>query len=472
MRSVNLESTAIIHQKTADTLKTLRNPRFCGVFFAPFIKKAIAVASLLFVFYSCTETDELGIDLIDSKARLNILDTLSITAMTVPDDSVAMNHGAGNVMGIINDPVFGKSKASIYTQTRLPENNLFLGEGPVLDSLHLVMVYAGDYFGDLQDHQTIHVYELSEGFPDQETLFSNMDIPFYPNPVTKDSEGFYFRPAPADSVLVDTVMQQPQIRIPLSDAYGQRFIGANETEIYENVANYIEEFKGLFVTFEDDMEGIGSKYSINMLAFQTSLELFYRTQEDTLDRMQRYPINEFARRTTRVEHFGYEDADEALRLQIEHGDQAMADSLLFVQSLGLVRANIGIPSLDNFSETQRLLINKAELVVPVDTSYASGKLPPADELLLVRVDEEGEFHLLDDYMLGSGYFGGSLDEDNMVYRFNISKHVQQVMDGEVHNDKLAVLAAGSADNMSRVVLRGPGRTDNPMRIVVYYTEFE
>ncbi len=472
MRSVNLESTAIIHQKIADTLKTLRNPRSCGVFFAPFIKKAIAVASLLFVFYSCTETDELGLDLLDTKAKLNILDTLSISAMTVPDDSVAMNFGAGNVMGMINDPVFGKSKASIYTQTRLPMNDLFLGEDPVLDSVHLVLAYTNQYYGALQDYQTIHVYELSESFPDRDTLFSNLDIPFYPDPITKDPEGFYFRPAPADSVLVDTVMQQPQIRIPLSDAYGQRFIDANETETYENVPNYIEEFKGLFVTFDDEMDGVGSKYRMNMLATRTSLELFYQTEEDTLYRMQRYPINEFARRTTRIEHFGYEGTDEALRLQIEHGDQAMADSLLFVQSLGLVRANIGFPFLENLSEIERLLVNKAELVVPVDTTYSAEHLPPADELLLLRMDDEGELHFLDDYMMGSGYFGGRLDEDNMEYRFNISKHVQQVMDGEVSNDKLALVVVGSADNMSRVVLRGPGRTDNPMRIMIYYTEFE
>ena len=472
MRSVNLESTAIIHQKIADTLKTLRNPRSCGVFFAPFIKKAIAAASLLFVFYSCTETDELGLHLVDNRAQINTVDTLSINVMTVPDDSVAMNFGVGNVMGIINDPVFGNTKANIFTQTRLPENDLFLGEDPVLDSLHLVLMYFDNYYGDLQTFQRLQVYELSESFPDRDTLFSNLHIPYHPDPITKDPEGFYFRPLPQDSVVVDTLMQPPQIRIPLNDEFGQRFIDANEDEAYVNVPNYLEEFKGLYVVMDDHIEGIGSKYRINMLEPRTSLELFYQTEEDTVSQMQRFPINEFARRSTRIEHQGYEDVNEALRRQIEHGDQEMADSLLFVQSLGRLRADIELPYLKTLADIPRLLINKAELIVPVDESFLTEELPAVEQLLLLRKDDEGYLHFLDDYFMGAGYFGGQLDENNMQYRFNISKHVQQVMDGHTQNDKLVMVVTGSSDNMGRVVLHGPGRTDNPMRILIYYTEFE
>ncbi len=453
-------------------MKTNRNPRYCGVFFVSILKKAMAAAALLFVFYSCTESDELGLDLVDNKVRLNTLDTLTVTAMTVPDDTLPMNLGNHNVLGMIDDPVFGRSRASIYTQTRLPENDLFLGDSPSLDSIHLVLAYTDGFYGTQQTHQTIQVYELSESFPDQDTLFSNIHIPYDPESITKDPEGFYFRPVPTDSVLVDTVLQPPQIRIPLSDEFGQRFIDANETAIYENVPNYLEEFKGLYITIDDEMDGLGSKYRMHMLTHMTSLELFYKTEEDTLYQMQRYPINEFAKRSTRIEQFGYDDADQALRLQIEQEDQQMADSLLFVQSLGLLRANISFPFLEDLAGMPRLLINKAELVMPVDESFAVEHLPASEELLLLRMDETGELHFLDDYALGSGYFGGALDEDNMVYRFNISKHIQEVMDGARPNEKLAVVVVGSAANMSRVVLKGPGRAENPMHLMIYYTEFD
>ncbi len=434
----------------------------------------MAAAALLFVFYSCTENDELGLDLVDNKARLNTLDTLTVIAMTVPDDSLPMNLGNHNVLGMIDDPVFGRSRASIYTQTRLPDNDLFLGENPSLDSIHLVLAYTDGFYGTQQTHQTIQVYELSESFPEQDTLFSNTQIPYHPESITKDPEGFHFRPVPTDSVLVDTVLQPPQIRIPLSDEFGQRFIDANETEIYQNVPNYLEEFKGLYITIDDEMDGLGSKYRMHMLTHMTSLELFYQyhTEDDTLSRRQRYPINEFAKRSTRIEHFGYEDADQALRLQLEQEDQQMADSVLFVQSLGLLRANVRFPFLEDLADMPRLLINKAELVMPADASFATEHLPASEELLLLRMDETGELHFPDDYALGTGYFGGTLDEDNMVYRFNISKHVQAVIDGARANEKLAVVVVGSADNMSRVVLKGPGRAENPMHLMIYYTKFD
>ncbi len=453
-------------------MKTNINPRSCGVFFASIIKKAMAAAALLFVFYSCTENDELGLDLVDSQLRLNTLDTLTITAMTVPDDSLPMNLGSSNVLGMINDPVFGQSRASIYTETRLPENDLFLGENPSLDSIHLVLAYTDGFYGTQQTHQTIQVYELSESFPDKDTLFSNIQIPYYPESITRDPEGFFFRPVPTDSVLVDTILQAPQIRIRLSDEFGQRFIDANETPIYENVPNYLEEFKGLHITIDDEMDGLGSKYRLNMLANLSSLELFYQAEGDTVSRMQRYPVNEFAKRSTRIEHFGYEEAEVALRMQLEEEDQQMADSLLFVQSLGLLRTNISFPHLEDLGEIPRLLINKAELVMPVDTSFTTEHLPASQGLLLFRMDETGDLHFLEDYGLGSGYFGGELDEDHMVYRFNISKHIQGVIDGLRPNEELAAVVVGSSENMSRVVLKGPGRVENPMHLMIYYTEFD
>ncbi len=453
-------------------MKTIRNPRSCGVFFASILKKAMAAAALLFVFYSCTENDELGLDLVDNQLRMSTADTLTVTAMTVPDDSLAMNLGRSNVLGMINDPVFGRTRASIFTETRLPQNDLFLGEDLSLDSIHLVLAYEGSFYGTQQTRQTIQVYELSENFPEKDTLYSNIQVPYYPESITRDPEGFFFRPVPTDSVLVDTVLQAPQIRIPLSNEFGQRFIDANDTPIYENVPNYLEEFKGLHITIEDGMDGLGSKYRLDMLANMSALELYYRTEGDTVSRMQRYPINEFAKRSTRMEHFGYEEADQALRLQLEQEDQQMADSLLFLQSLGLLRANISLPFLEDLGDIPRLLINKAELVMPIDTTFVAESLPASEGLLLLRMDENGELRFLEDYGAGADYFGGRLDKDNMVYRFNISKHVQGVIDGIKPNEKLAVVVVGSSENMSRVVLKGPGRADNPMHLMIYYTEFD
>ncbi len=452
-------------------MKTSINPRFYGVFFA-LLKRMAMVSAFLLLIHACSESDEIGLDLVDTRAQLHTLDTLSLQAITVIDDSVAMNFGSMNILGMINDPVFGKTHASIYTETRLPRNNLYLGEDPVLDSIYLVLSYTGNFYGFVRNYQRLKVYELSENFPEADTLFSNLVIPHEPELITKHPRGHLLQPAPLDSVMIDSIMFPPQIRIPLTDAFGQKFIDANETEAFENVPNYLEAFKGLYIAPGDKFDGLGSKYQINMLSPLTSLELYYKNEDDTVSRIQRFPINEFAKRTSRMEHFGYENTHPVLRAQIEESDYSMGDSLLFLQSLGMLRANIHLPYLDELIGDSRLLINKAELVVPVAEGLVAEHLPASRELLLLRIDEDGDLKFLDDYMMGSTYFGGRLNEDKMQYTFNISKYFQQLLDGTHPNDGLALVVAGASEDMSRVVLHGPGRTENPMRLIIYYSVFD
>ncbi len=456
-------------------MKTTGTPRNYGVFYVPSTILFLAFAALLLI-QSCDEHDEVGMDLYKMDGRYEVLmeslDTLTLKAITSFDDSVGMSLGATNILGVIDDPVFGKSRTSIYTETRLTSNNLSLGESPVLDSVHLVFAYTGHYYGRLETFQTIRVYELSENFPEKDTLYSNLVIPHHPGVINRDPAGHYFRPAPKDSVMVDTIIQAPQIRIPLSDAFGQKLIDASGTETFENVSNYLDKFKGLYITVDDEPDGIGSKYRIDMLAHMSAIELYYKNEGEDQQQMQRFLINEFCRRTTRVEHFGYDNAHEVLRAQVKEGDQETTDSLLFLHSLGLLRANIYIPHLEYVSDIPRMLINKAELVVPVAEEFITEDFPAPENLLLLRIRDDGNLGYLEDYMIGRDYFGGNFDAGNMHYTFNISKYLQLVLEGYYPNDGLALLVAGASVDMSRIVLHGPGRTEDPVRLNIYYSVFD
>lgn len=451
-------------------MKTITNPRFYGVFYS-LLKRIGLLSVFVLLAYACEESDQIGLELIESPVEMNTTDTLTIRAVTARDDSVATNMTGRNILGVLNDPEFGTTRAGIYTETRLPFNNLSLGENPQLDSVHLVLNYTGEYYGNVEVFHQLRVYELSENFPARDTLFSNLEIPHYADPITRDPDGFRLRPAPTDSVMVDTILRPPHIRIPLSDAYGQKLIDANDTEAFDNVPNFLDAFKGLYITIDDDAEDLGALYAIDMLAPMTSIQLYYHNDDDTLQQMTQFPINEFAKRATKVDHFGFEGANESLRAQVEHEDFAQGDSLLFVQSLGVSRANVYIPYLDDLTELQGVVINKAELVVPVQEGFATEDLYETDNLLLLRFREDGDLGFLSDYHVGGSYFGGNLDKEKMEYRFNISQYVQDLMDGRFENEGLTVVSAGVSERATRVVLRGPGRQENPMRLVIYYTVF-
>ncbi|MFP4691614.1 MAG: hypothetical protein ACLFMU_06845, partial [Bacteroidales bacterium] len=130
-----------------------------------------------------------------------------------------------------------------------------------------------------------------------------------------------------------------------------------------------------------------------------------------------------------------------------------------------------MPYLDDLKDLQGVVINKAELLVPVQEGFATDDLPETEDMLLLRFREDGNLSFISDYHVGSSYFGGELDKENMEYRFNISQYVQDLMNGVYENRGLTIVASDVSEGASRVVLRGPGRQENPMRMVIYYTVF-
>jgi len=459
-------------------LKTTQNPRLHGVFFG-IIKTIVLLFFTTLLTFSCSEADQIGLDMIESPARLISTDTISLQAHTLRDDSVATSLTRLNVLGYLEDPVFGNTRSSIYTETRLLSNEISLGENPQLDSVYLVLTYEGSYYGALGTELTLNVYELSENFPEKDTLFSNFTIPHIPETITKDPNGFSFYPLPQDSLVVNDEVRMPQIRIPLSDAFGQKFIDANGTETFDNVPKYLETFKGLKIVVDDNLPdsptdgdtflGKGTMFQIDMLQLFTAVELYYHNDEDSF--MKRFPINEFANNFSHIEHFGFEDAHESLRAQIIDEDLSQGDSLLFLQSLGQVRTDIFLPFVDDLLD-EVWLINKAELVVPVETEFINELFFVPPQLLLLRHREDGGLTPVTDYRMGLEYFGGRFDETNSLYVFNITQYFQELIDGKHPNLGLALTPFRAHERPGRVVFHGPGRLEQPMKLILYYSVFE
>ncbi len=463
---------------TANPLHKNGSPRNDGGFFA-ILGKAFFPLLISLAMISCTEEEEIGLGLLDTHASLESTDTLTLKALTVPADSVVMNYRATNILGVLNDPVFGKTRASIYAEPRLATSDLDLGENPVLDSINLVLKYDGAFYGSLNTQHNMLVYELSENFPDQDSLFSNLIIPHHPEPITYDPQGFQFKPAPLDSILVDlgsvkphdSIFAAPHLRLRLSDEFGQRFI--DKRDELQDVPSFLEKFKGIYITLDKEIPGAGCLLKFNMIDPITTLELYYQNDTDTVQQMQTFPVNEFSSRTTRIEQFGYDDANDVLREQVLEGNQDKADSLVFVQSLSVLQTNLYIPHLEDLIEKHpRLLINKAELVIPAAEGFVTRELHRTEELMLLRLDEDGNLLTLDDYTHDPNLFGGVLDRDENTYTFSISRYLQKLVDGEYDNNGLVLTASHITSDMSRVVLHGPGRTDKPIKLRVFYSKFD
>lgn len=95
---------------------------------------------LMTVFTACEQEDKyVGSAIVgDNAAQFNIA-KVDVTATTLPSDTVKTNREIlfNAVLGVFDDAVFGKSKASYYTQVRLSKLSPEFGKNPIVDSVIL-----------------------------------------------------------------------------------------------------------------------------------------------------------------------------------------------------------------------------------------------------------------------------------------------------------------------------------------------
>ncbi len=429
---------------------------------------------MIFFVIGCDEPDEIGLNFIDDQASVET-SSYKLTAYTIPEDSVPTNYSIRNMLGFRNDPAFGSTKASIYSEFRLLENNLDLGENPVLDSVVLELYYAG-YYGNDTTRQNVKIYELSENFPERTNgaYYSTLTIEHKPYTLADT----LVRPIPNDSITVGESEYPPHLRIRLSDDFGQKLVDASGTEHFANNDAFIKYFKGLFITVDElEPHEEGAILYFNMLLASgavrgSGIRLFYKTEGDTISRSRSFTIGDFSGRSTYIEHNYDENANELLKKQILENETSYGDSLLFLQAMAGTNVFIDFPkdSLEKLAQ-KSAVINSAKLVMPVDDHFNIADqyvvAPNPNRFYLLKNDEQGNLsHIIDS---NHGYFGGYYDEDNNEYIINITKHFQELIKDPEKNYGMTLVIAESYNHATRVVLKGPGRTINPFRLELDYT---
>jgi hypothetical protein len=153
----------------------------------------------------------------------------------------------------------------------------------------------------------------------------------------------------------------------------------------------------------------------------------------------------------------------------------------FVQGFGGLKTIVQIPYLENLADVS---INKAEITFTVsgetDSIFAA---PP--QLLFVQTDsllnnfyylalytEEFYFSIIDQ-SLGLDNFleiGGTLTSEynrygqlENVYKYNITRHVQEVIEGTIQNNGFALIAYPGNRIPNAVTLEGTNSTDTTLK---------
>ena len=430
----------------------------------------LAIVTLSVVEVSCKKKtpEDIGLPILPGDDVLNTFftDTMTLVTHTVAEDSLPTKNLLPTLLGSMNDPVFGISKASVFTQISLSATNPSFGANPVLDSAVLSLVYyKGEYYGALSP-QKFTVYEVTQAIYSDSIYYSNRMLPY--NPVELGNAVRIPHPA-ADSLLVDSLKYPPHLRIPLDVIFFNGFL--TNTAIYNSNTDLQNFFKGFYITAASvSSSDSGAVFSMDMNHAYSRITLFYHNSIDTTS----YYFGIAGDATTRFSHFDHDySATTDIKNQLGSANTIQSDKV-FIQPMAGLRAKVTMPTLPAFFNNKKVAINKAELIMPVDAlSAGSSTFAPHSKLIAAIADSVLGPAIMPDYFEGATYFGGDYDATNKVYKFNIARYIQQVLSGSQKNQGLYIITYSRPTTANRVQLLGGNQALSPhMRLKITYSPVE
>lgn len=408
--------------------------------------------SLAVTLFSCKKDfSTLGLDLQPGSDKINgtTVDTATLKAYTVFEDSLSTDERTVSLLGSYTDPVFGRTDASFITQIRLSSSNVTFGTSPVADSIVLYLDYSS-YYGDTNTLQNVSVYEIENSIYSDSTYYSNLDINDY-TPTNLLLANYSYYPRPNDTSKV--------ISIKLDSSLAKKIVDtANTSYLIDNTV-FINWFKGLYLKTQP-INSNGAIIYFDLLSALSKVTLFYHNNTDTLK--FDFLINSSC---ARVNLFSHDYSGTSINSII--GDSLTSDSLIYMQAMSGLMSKINIPYLSNLKKDSTIAIVRAELIIPVDNYDATFYKTPT-KLLLVSYNSSGTYSFLPDYMVNSSYFGGTYYSSDNTYRFNISRYAQQLVDSSVNNYGLALFVNDNRVSANRLIIRGPKCKNNGMRLSITY----
>lgn len=424
---------------------------------------------------ACRKPDaDLGLELLPGDELGVATDTAFIHAFSFTEDRLRTSGLSRNLLGSYLDPQFGTVRTGIVTQLLLSSSNVGAGQdtsGLQADSLVLSLVFdpTNYAYGGLGS-QKFEVFEVNETLS-VDTLYYSDDVPEIVDDDLVASHSGIIAPKPLTSVLIEGDTMAPQLRIRLDHSLAERFMNAFGSPNMVNDAAFLQFFKGIYITVNNGQQ---IPFQDGILYFDlvhpdSRATLFYHDQLDTVSILRQFslPITSNSVRYTVVEHVHDQAVDPAIIQAMT--DTIQAANTVFVQALGGSRAALRFPGIMEYGTEGRILA-RAELIAPVQGSF-NPYLPPPSQLFLFRLDSLGDEVFLPDQLGGVGTIDGNYRSQAREYRFNITRYIQGVLNGQIPNNGLEMVAGSSGISANRVVLAGPGEGDYRMRLLLTFTTY-
>lgn len=402
-------------------------------------------------------------------------DTTTIHAYFERDDTIRSDGWSRVLLGSYNDPVLGPTSSSFYTTLNVASKQTAFGPGAVVDSVVLRLPADGAY-GDLSkfnSYQIAEVFEVTEQIPivsltDNTEEGYNSHNSFAYNPIPLGAEGFAPQFFPYKS-------EGKQFRIRLNNSFGERFLNADS--IMPGQVNLL--CKGLFVRISPSVSagqsaGQGAICYFSIMNSNARVSIHFHNDAG--------PNKELRLITngTGNAHFSVFNHNYSPVITSQIGDTSYAGTSLYMQSMEGLRVKLKFPYLLNYVDTQKIILNKAELIIPIDAMEDLSKYPVAPNILAYTLTN-GLIDPFPDFPYQ--YYDSKYDAVNRQYRIVITQFLQQIITGEVPNDGIYLKLCGpaittgtpqliDATDAYRAVINSPTHSTLPLKLNLVYTRVD
>jgi len=284
-----------------------------------------------------------------------------------------------------------------------------------------------------------------------------LDSMYYSNLNLSDSIGTV--PLGVQSyTLVDSV-----IKVYLDPGFGDWLI--SDTSALVSQSEFQSHFKGFYVTSEELFVGSGGITIINLLSFGSKLELYYRNSEtDSLS--FDFEIDTYAAKVNLFEH-DYSTADEATKIQ--HLNDHVEDSVVYVQGMAGTFTKLLIPNLSVWKDSMPLAVNHAEFVINMYDEFSNQVFPSAEEFdMMVKNQDETYERPIDSYF-GNEYFGGQLNDS--IVKFTITTQIQDYLEDKNENNEFYLFVRHQEYKPNRSIFSSPINS-NKLKFRFTYTRIK
>jgi hypothetical protein len=397
--------------------------------------------AFLFTMYSCKDDASLlGADLIpdDDKIECFYDTTLQFNSFVVNQRRFYTKNQTNYYLGLMNSNFYGLTKSQLITEYK-PVNYVWVYKDATIDSIVLYL-QVDTIYGAQNSGFPINVFELDSAISEDPIYYSDYNTDNIYSIAKKLNTGYRMQ---GDTLLV----------FPLNIDLANRIVSDSTTHTKDSL--FMDKFKGICIIPESVTTNGGPMFNININSDNSKISIFYN---DSL----KFPY--YFKRGSRYATYS-NDPGTSLLNNFLTNDSSEVDTLIYLQSFGGVSSKIVLNNYSTWLNQSKYAILKAELIMPIFNTEEPHRYYYPSNLYFTHALSDSVFYNIADVADGK-IFNGELDQLNKLYKFDISRFLRGLLNGEANDSSIYIKIANSTVQPNRVILK----SGNNIKLKVTYSK--